>query len=144
MVLYGFSSKAPLGRYDGPVREVFQSAPAGEMASGRPSATLLNLFGPVSMVAVPGLSDAEPHASFRGDARMFLDHLEHYVSSLGAAERALPEAALARVRADGAARERSLALARDADRAPVQMRMLALAQRRVRPLRPSRTAPAWC
>jgi hypothetical protein len=158
-VVYGFSSKAPLGRYAGPVLEkYFQSAPAGEVASGRPSATLLSLFGPVSMVAVPGLTDAEPHASFRGDmcgfaddqpshahklaflhdvmrrdiahARMFLDHLEHYVGSLDAAQRAQPEvaAALARIQADDAARERFIALARDADRAPVQVRMMTLAR----------------
>jgi hypothetical protein len=158
-VLYGFSSKAPLGRYAGPVLEkYFQSAPPGEVASGRPSQTLLSLFGPVSMVAVPGLNDAEPHASFRGDmcgladdrpsdaqklaflhdvmrrdvthVRMFLDHLEHYVASLGATQRRQPDvaAALARIQADGAARERYLTLARDADRATVQSRMLALAR----------------
>jgi hypothetical protein len=158
-VLYGFSSKAPLGRYAGPVLEkYFQSAPPGEVASGRPSQTLLNLFGPVSMVAVPGLNDAEPHASFRGDmcgladdrpsdahklaflhdvlrrdvphVRMFLDHLERYVASLGAAQRQQPEvaAALARIQADAATRERYLTLARDADRATVQGRMLALAR----------------
>jgi hypothetical protein len=158
-VLYGFSSKAPLGRYAGPVLEkYFQSAPAGEVASGRPSPTLLSLFGPVSMVALPGLTEAEPHASFRGDmcgladerpsdahklaflhdvlrrdvthVRMFLDHLEHYVGTLGAAQRRQPEvaAALARIQADLAARERYLAFARDADRAEVQMRMLALAR----------------
>jgi len=52
-VLYGFSSKAPLGRTAGPLLErYFQSAPAGEVASGRASATLLGLFGPSSMIAV--------------------------------------------------------------------------------------------
>jgi hypothetical protein len=158
-VLYGFSSKAPLGRYAGPVLEkYFQTAPAGEVASGRPSATLLNLFGPVSMVAVPGLNDAEPHANFRADmcgfaderpsdaqklaflhdvmrrdvthVRMFLEHLEHYVASLGAAQRQRPDvtAALARIQADSAARERYLTFARDADRASVQSRMMALAR----------------
>jgi hypothetical protein len=158
-VLYGFSSKAPLGRYAGPVLDkYFQSAPAGEVASGRPSPTLLSLFGPVSMVALPGLTDAEPHASFRGDVcgfaderpndaqklaflhelmrrdvthvRMLLDHLEHYAGSLGAAQRRQPDtaAALARIQGDGAARERFLALGRDADRAEVQARMVALAR----------------
>jgi hypothetical protein len=158
-VLYGFSSKAPLGRYAGPVLDkYFQTAPAGEVASGRPSQTLLNLFGPVSMVAVPGLNDAEPHASFRGDmcrfadegpsdaqklaflhdvmrrdigdVRMFLDHLERYVASLGPAQRQRPDvaAALARIQADAAARERYLTLARDAERASVQTRMMALAR----------------
>ena len=158
-VLYGFSSKAPLGRYAGPVLDrYFQTAPAGEVASGRTSQTLLNLFGPVSMVAVPGLSDAEPHASFRSDmcgfaddrpsdvqklaflhdvmrrdvthVRMFLDHLERYVASLGPAQRLRPDvaAALARIQSDAAARERYLVLARDADRASVQSRMISLAR----------------
>jgi hypothetical protein len=158
-VLYGFSSKAPLGRYAGPVLErYFQTAPAGEVASGRPSQTLLNLFGPVSMVAVPGLTDAEPHASFRGDmcgfaderpsdaqklaflhdvmrrdiahVRMLLDHLERYVASLGTDQRRQPDvtAALARIQSDAVARERYLTLARDADRASVQVRMMALAR----------------
>jgi hypothetical protein len=158
-VLYGFSSKAPLGRYAGPVLEkYFQTAPAGEVASGRPSQTLLGLFGPVSMVAVPGLTDAEPHASFRGDmcgladerpsdaqklaflhevmrrdvgdVRMFLDHLERYVASLGPAQRQRADVAatLARIQADAAARERYLTLARDAERASVQTRMMALAR----------------
>ena len=44
-VLYGFSSKAPLGRTAGPLLErYFQTAPAGEIASGHASPTLLNLF----------------------------------------------------------------------------------------------------
>jgi len=158
-VLYGFSSKAPLGRYAGPVLEkYFQTAPAGEVASGRASPTLLNLFGPVSMVAVPGLTDADPQASFRGDmcsfadeqpsdaqklaylhdvmrrdithVRMLLDHLERYVASLGPAQRQRPDvaAALARIQSDAAARERYLTFARDADRASVQSRMMALAR----------------
>jgi hypothetical protein len=158
-VLYGFSSKAPLGRYAGPMLErYFQSAPAGEVASGRPSATLLKLFGPTSMIAVPGLTDADPHASFRSDmcgfaderpsdarkvafmhevlrrdvteVRMFLDHLERYAGSLGPARRAVPEVAagLAAIAHDDAARERYLAFARDADEATVQTRMMALAR----------------
>ena len=158
-MLYGFSSKAPLGRYAGPVLEkYFQTAPAGEVASGRSSATLLNLFGPVSMIAVPGLTDADPYASFRGDmcgfaderpsdaqkvaflhdvlkrdvthVRMFLDHLERYVGAMGAAQRKQPDVAagLAKLQADRVARERYLVFARDADRASVQTRMFALAR----------------
>jgi hypothetical protein len=115
-VLYGFSSKAPLGRSAGPLLErYFQSAPAGEVASGRPSPTLLSLFAPSSMVAVEGLTDADPHAGLPRrhvrlrddrpshaqkiafmhevlqrdvtDVRMFLDHLEHYAASIGQAQR---------------------------------------------------------
>jgi hypothetical protein len=62
-VLYGFSSKAPLGRYAGPLLDrYFQTAPAGEVASGRPSPTLLKLFGPSSMIAVAGVTDTDPQA----------------------------------------------------------------------------------
>jgi hypothetical protein len=158
-VLYGFSSKAPLGRTAGPLLErYFQSAPAGEVASGRPSATLLGLFGPTSMIAVPGLTDGDAHATFRGDmcsladtrpsdaqkvafmhamlkrdvteVRMFLPHLERYAGTLGPAQRLVPEvaAALGRIEADSAARERYITLARDADDASVQVRMMALAR----------------
>lgn len=158
-VLYGFSSQAPLGRSAGPLLErYFQSAPAGEVASGRPSPTLLSLFAPSSMVAVEGLLDADPNADFRGDVcgladekpshaqkiafmhkvlqrdvtdvRMFLDHLEHYAASIGPAQRQLPEvaAALAVIESDHRSRERFLEFARDADEAAVQTRMMALAR----------------
>lgn len=158
-VLYGFSAQAPLGQVAGPLLErYFQTAPAGEVASGRPSATLLNLFGPSSMVAVAGLADNDPNADFRQDmcrladeqpttaqkvaflhevlqrdmtqVRMLLDHLERYAVSLGPAQRAQPgvPAALAAIGADRAARARYLDFARDADEAPVQTRMLALAR----------------
>jgi hypothetical protein len=158
-VLYGFSSKAPLGRTAGPLLDrYFQTAPAGEVASGRASATLLKLFGPSSMIAVSGLTDADPHASFRRDmcafadelptdaqkiafmhevlqrdvteVRMFLDHLERYAASLGAAQRRVPEvaAALGAIEHDRLTRDRYLAFARDADEAAVQTRMMALAR----------------
>lgn len=157
-VLYGFSSKAPLGRTAGPLLErYFQTAPAGEVASGRPSPTLLSLFGPTSMVAIPGLTDADPHASFRNDVcsfagdapsdaqkvafmhqvlqrditdvRMFLEHLERYTASLGPATRRVPAvaAALDELARDDRARARYLEFARDADHATVQARMMALA-----------------
>jgi hypothetical protein len=158
-VLYGFSSMAPRGRYAGPLLErYFKTAPAGEVASGRPSQTLLRLFGPTSMISVAGLTEADPQASFRGemcafaddrpseaqkvdfmhevlqrdmaDVRMFLEHLEHYASSISAAQRLRPDvaAALARIEADQRTRERYLEFARDVDQAPVQARMIALAR----------------
>jgi len=158
-VLYGFSSKAPLGRYAGPLLErYFQTAPPGEVASGRASQALLELFGPTSMISVAGITDADPHASFRTDmcgfaddkpsaaqkvafmhevlrrdvseVRMFLDHLERFAASLGPAQRLQPDvmAALASIEADRGTRDRFLEFARDADRATVQARMLALAR----------------
>lgn len=159
-VLYGFTSKAPLGQSAGPLLErYFQSAPAGEVASGRPSATLLGLFGPSSMIAVSGLTDADPHVGFRRDmcnfaddrpstarkvgfmhemlqrdvtdVRMFFDHLERYAASIGPLQRSVPEvaAALASIERDQATRERYLAFARDADDAAVSTRMMALARK---------------
>jgi hypothetical protein len=118
-VLYGFSSKAPLGRSAGPLLErYFQSAPAGEIGSGHASTTLLGLFGPSSMVADTGLTGADPHAVFRQDlcsladaeptvarklafvhqvlqrdvteVRMLLDQLEHFVASITPAQRLDP------------------------------------------------------
>ena len=158
-VLYGFSSQAPLGRSAGPLLErYFRSAPAGEIASGRASPTLLGLFAPSSMVAVAGLTAADPNADFRGDVcgfaddkpspaqkiafmhkvlqrdvtdvRMFLDHLEHYAASIGPAQTRGPEvaAALAAIQADQRPRDRYLEFARDADEAAVQTRMMALAR----------------
>jgi hypothetical protein len=158
-VLYGFSSKAPLGRTAGPLLErYFQTAPAGEVASGHASPTLLKLFGPTSMIAVAGLTDADPNAGFRRDmcgfaddrptdaqkinfmhealqrdvteVRMFLEHLERYAASLGPAQRQRADvaAALGAIEADRSARDRYLTFARDADEATVQSRMMALAR----------------
>ena len=110
-VIYGFSSKAPLGRSAAPVLErYFQAGGATEIASGRPSAKLLALFAPVSMSVAAGSSDADAQAGYRRDVchfaddrltpegklrfvhrllgrdmaevRMFIDHLEKYSSSL--------------------------------------------------------------
>ena len=158
-VLYGFSSKAPLGRTAGPLLErYFQTAPGGEVASGRVSSTMLKLFEPSSMIAVAGLTDSDPHLPLRNDmcgfaddrqsdaqklgflhdvlrrdmseVRMFLDHIESYTATLGAAQRnpAAVRTALAAIEADGAARDRFLAFARDADDMQVQTRMMALAR----------------
>ena len=158
-VLYGFSSKAPLGHTAGPLLErYFRSAPVAEVASGRASPTLLNLFGPTSMIAVAGLSDADPQAGFRRDmcgfaddapsdaqklaflhevlrrdmteVRMFLDHLERYAASVGPAQRRVPEvaAALGKIERDSLARDHFLQFARDADEAAVSTRMMALAR----------------
>lgn len=73
-VIYGFSSLAPLGPYAGSVLDrYFQSAPAGEIGSGIASLSLLSLFAPTSMVAVGGLSDAEPRAQARPQLCEFSD-----------------------------------------------------------------------
>ncbi len=123
-VIYGFSSKAPLGRYAGPLLDrYFDGAPAGEIGSGRASSKLLALFAPSSMTVTSGLAAAEPQASLRGDAcrlldnrlsdvqkvdfmhqvlrrdmaevRMFLGHLERFMAAIGSAQRTRPATAAA-------------------------------------------------
>lgn len=158
-VLYGFSSKAPLGRTAGPLLErYFQSAPAGEVASGRVSQTMLQLFGPTSMIAVPGLADGDAQTAYRSDmcaladdapsaanklafvhqvlqrdaaeVRLFLDHLERFMGTIEPQARRQPAVAqaLAAIEHDQAARERFLAFLRDVDEAPVQARLIELAR----------------
>lgn len=158
-VLYGFSSKAPLGRSAGPLMDRYlQTAPAGEVGSGRRSATLLALFGPASMVAETGLGTDEPQAALRQDlcslaadtqsdadklafvhgfvqrdaveARLFVDDLEHHLGTIGPTAWALPAVAAqaAAIAGDSAARQRFLSLARDTDDADVQTRLMALAR----------------
>jgi hypothetical protein len=123
-VIYGFSSKAPLGRSAGPLLErYFQTGSVGEFASGKASAKLLSLFGPSSMTVAAGMNDADPRAGFRRDlcqfaddripvvrkvgflhellqrdmaeVRMFLDHIERYATSLEVASPRTPDTALA-------------------------------------------------
>ena len=156
-VIYGFSSKAPLGKSAGPLLERYFQTGASEIGSGRPSARLLGLFAPSSMVVTAGLDDADLRAGFRRDAcqfsderlapaqkiafmhglmrrdmaevRMFLHHLEKYTSSLGPADRATPavSAALGEISHDAVARARYLEFARDADESAVRARMFDLA-----------------
>jgi hypothetical protein len=121
-VIYGFSSKAPLGRNAAPLLErYFQSGAAEEIGSGRASAKLLGLFAPVSMTATSGSTDADPQAEHRRDAchftddrlspaqklafvhellgrdmaevRMYFDQIERYAASLGPAQWLAPDVA---------------------------------------------------
>ena len=121
-VIYGFSGKAPLGRYAGPTFERYVKSTGGaEFGTGRPSAALLGLFAPTGMTVTPGLKDADPNAGFRRDAchfsndrltvaskvdfvhellgremaevRMFLDPIERFAGSVSDAERRSPATA---------------------------------------------------
>jgi len=123
-VIYGFSSKAPLGKTAGPMLDrYFQSGASGEIGSGRASPKLLSLFAPVSMTVATGSSDSDRHAGYRQDVchfsddrlsaaqklafvhqllgremaevRMFLDHIEKYAASLSDTERKEPTVARA-------------------------------------------------
>lgn len=158
-VIYGFSSKAPLGPTAATVLDrYFQTGGKAEVASGRASPKLLNLFAPVSMTWSPGLTSADLQAAYRRDVcefaddrqsaaqklafvqqllqrdmaqvRMFLGRIERQVLSLTPAERAQDAvAALLRdIAADAPLRQRFLDFARDADEASTRARMIELAQ----------------
>ena len=78
-VIYGFSSKAPLGATAAPLLErYFQSAGATggslpAIGSGRADAKLLGLFARSSMTIAGGLTEQEPQADARRDACRFAD-----------------------------------------------------------------------
>ena len=73
-VIYGFSSKAPYGKYAGPMlRKLFVSGGAGDIGSGRVSEKLHRLFAPASMTVTTGLRATDAHADFRAEACRFHD-----------------------------------------------------------------------
>ena len=123
-VIYGFSSKAPLGTAAGPLLDrYFQSGTGGEIGTGRASAKLLSLFAPSSMTVGAGVKDSDPDSGFRRDVchfsddrlspaqklgfvhdlmgremaevRMFFDHIEKYSALLDERERQVPSVASA-------------------------------------------------
>src|SRR2546430_15844035 len=73
-VIYGFSSKAPvgptaasfLGRY-------FQSAGTADLGNGRPSARLLGQFTGHSLTVSSGMTGADPWIAYRRDVCQFAD-----------------------------------------------------------------------
>ena len=126
-VIYGFSSKSPLGPATAPIlARYFQSGAGGEIGGGRASPKLLTLFAPSSMTVATGSSDSDANAGFRQDVchfsddrlstaqklgfvhqllgremaevRMFLDYIEKYAAGLSETERQAP--AVARVLAE--------------------------------------------
>ncbi|HYC36573.1 MAG TPA: hypothetical protein VEC19_09145 [Usitatibacter sp.] len=158
-LIYGFSSLAPYGRVAGPMLEKhFESHGIGAVGSGVPSAPLLALFGPVSMVATRGQQPGDPDSAYReeacryydealdrahrlsfmrsvlagdaGEVRMAFDRIERFVGSLTKEERSMPAVAeaLGQFPADTAARSSYLALARETHDPALRVRMIALAR----------------
>src|SRR6266436_4554970 len=71
-VIYGFSSKAPVGPTAASMLDrYFQSGAGGEIGSGRVSARMLGRFSANSMVVTSGLSDSDPYAAHRRDVCQF-------------------------------------------------------------------------
>ena len=73
-VLYGFSSKAPLGQAAaGMLSHYFQNGAAGEVGNGRVSSRLLGNFHGTSLMAASGMRDADPQARYRDEVCRFFD-----------------------------------------------------------------------
>jgi hypothetical protein len=119
-VIYGFSSKAPLGAAAGPVLErYFRSGPDGELGNGRASAKLVSMMAGSSLTVTTGVRDSDADSGVRRDmceladdrlsaaqkiafvhrllgremaeVRMQLDRIEKYVASLSDIERFQPD-----------------------------------------------------
>jgi len=157
-VIYGFSSVAPLGPTAATLLgRYLQPASIAEVGSGRASQRLLGHFASESMIAVGGLSESDPRASYRRDAcqfvddrplpaekvvfvhgllhrdmaevRMFLERIEALFATLSESERQTPSfiQALGEITRDVVARDRFLLFAEDADQPQIRARMIRLA-----------------
>ena len=135
----------------------FQAGGGREIGLGSPSRRLLNHFASNSMTAAAGMTANDPHAAVRGDvcqfvddrlpdakkldfvhqllqrdagqARVHLDRIERLSKALEDPARRTPEVARAldAIARDAQARERFLALARDADQPAVLARLIKVA-----------------
>jgi hypothetical protein len=73
-VIYGFSSKAPLGPVAGSTLDrFFRTKGEREIARGHPSGRLLGYFAPFAMAAAQGMTDKDPHIQARRDMCQFAD-----------------------------------------------------------------------
>jgi hypothetical protein len=73
-VIYGFSSKAPLGPTAASILErYFHSGASAEIGSGRQNDKLLALFAPSSMTVASGTTNLDSQAGYRRDMCQFVD-----------------------------------------------------------------------
>ena len=73
-VIYGFSSKAPVGKdAAGVLSRYFQSGAAGEVGNGKVSSKLLGHFGGSSLAVASGMRDTDPQAGYRNEVCRFFD-----------------------------------------------------------------------
>jgi hypothetical protein len=158
-VIYGFSSVAPLGPLSASLlNRSFQSGADAELFSGRVNRQLVSTFAANSMTVVAGSTASDARATYRGevcrfvddrlpaaeklafihevldrdsgDARMFFDRIETFLSTLTEGERQSVafSQAMERIADDRAARERFLDLAHGAEQPSVRARMIDVAQ----------------
>jgi hypothetical protein len=156
-VIYGFSSSAPVGPTAAMLLNRYFDSSKGEIATGRPSSRLLQVFSKNSMTSTSGVRDNEPQAAYRqqvcqffderqsaaqkltfihslmrrdiNEARASFDRIEKLFASFTDGERQAPafSQALAQISADDATREKFLVLARTGRPPSVRARMIDLA-----------------
>jgi hypothetical protein len=158
-VIYGFSSTAPVGPVAGAaLSRYLRGAGDREVASGQPSARLLDAFGAFGMSVASGITERDPHASVRadmcqfaddrlstatklafvhqvlqrhiGEARLHLDRIQRLTTALDERERRQPAVAqaLEDIGRDAGARARFLGYAREAEEPSVRLRLVDLAR----------------
>ena len=97
-VIYGFSSKAPYGRYAGPMLEGhLRSSGAEEVGTGIASERLRRMFAPASMVVTAGQGSSEPNADYRAEACRYYDTRTSNASKL-AGVHAMLQSSMAKAR----------------------------------------------
>jgi len=157
--IYGFSALAPYGRVAGPMlNRYFQAGGETTIGTGQPSARLLTLFAPASMVLSDGQRATEPNADYRAEAcryyddaittanrvrfihellgrsmpevRVAFDRIERFVGNVDRQQRAQGDlaAAFASLAADPATRANYLHITRDTQDPALRVRMIALAR----------------
>jgi len=158
-VIYGFSSTAPVGPVAGASLGRYLRANGDrEIATGRPSARLLDAFASFGMSVAPGITERDAHADARadmcqfaddrlstatklafvhqvlqrhiGEARLHLDRIQRLTAALDEPERRKPDVAqaLEDIGRDAGARARFLGYARDAEEQSVRLRLIDLAR----------------
>ena len=140
------------------LNRAFQSGSSPQIGSGHANRTLLGAFAANSMTLVQGMTASDPRTRYRGEvcrfvderlsaaqrlrfihqivtrstaeARMFFERIETFLASLDDSEKQDPTfvAALDEIANDHAARDRYLALARDAEQPPIRARMIDVAR----------------
>ncbi|HEX7891777.1 MAG TPA: hypothetical protein VF522_20675 [Ramlibacter sp.] len=139
------------------LNQFFQSGGASQVGKGHVSGGLLRQFSAQGLASARGMTAGDSLAGMRKDvcmfaddrlseaqrlqalhelmqrptaqARLLLDRVERYTAGLDKAKRQQPEVAqaLARIAADGSAKDRYLAFARDADEPRTRARMVNVA-----------------
>ena len=157
--IYGFSSTAPLGRTAASlIDRYFQSAPGEKIGIGSLNRSLLASFAGHSMTVVAGLSSSDPQAGERAqacrlvderllaaeklafihgllrrevaEARVFLNEIESFLSSLSPTARDDPAvaAALDEIVQDRVSKDRFLSFARYTDQPAIRVRLMGVAR----------------